>query len=924
MPERLSTSTAARIDAPDSGLYHENDALRLLSRSPHPYHRQKFELLEPSSERFPSTALSSGRPSLAGNHPHSRTSFPPAASSRESTPNSDSGTEADDEHFLKGLPAPRRLHKGLRGRNEALSGTSTPLPSPALLEDEGRRHSYMSSSSKKDSRLGKEYQAKPDNSRRNKVIVRRIAEFLLLGSLGALVQANDQVRPVFYKWHIELYAGLGVMSGLVLLYPLRLVFWGYLHRSPSRRIPARFPLSFDPAPLLYPPAITLLVSSLISVDNDAVLLPNIILTISSLPPSLVPALSSSQACDPLHWLLSCVPLLVSSMASKDMHRRPQSQNIEYHATIQVENLVLLYPLHQYLCMALHSLTTTSLLTAELQLLSVALINVLLLASSPQITIIKGVLWVGGLSILVLCSRVIIWGISLARVPKWRFKRAEPPIKHSPSLFSFLMAWSRVRHDLFHARGSKDTSSCSSCEAFDEPEDSDSISSPSSTKISRVQTINLDGTESTGSNVPFSALDTSRQEVRFNTNIESLSGSSHTRRHTLPSIDKPLKGSHTHTPSGRRKRSASSSVRAFFSLTQRQATTRKRLYAFYVYTCILGVIFVPSRLFGVKKFVQEKALHGYEPIGWALGYLFGDLPWFRWEVVSHNLERWICLPPRISEDGTQGLGWAQHLRHSVFGEANTRLLLSAYCVVVIGCGLVVVFRLSPFYEVDTRRKVFHFMMVAMFAPSVYIDPTFAALALSIVLAVFLLLDLLRASQLPPLSKPLASFLAPYVDGRDLRGPVVISHIFLLIGCAIPLWLSLGSLPRGGTGYLEGWEVPTREVSMISGIICVGLGDAAASLIGRRYGHRKWLWGGGKSLEGSVAFAVAVFLGLMAAHSWLRIGGWPSTLAPDSLALTMGKTSVCASIASLTEAVLTGGNDNVIVPVVLWTCVKSLGV
>ncbi|OTA61027.1 hypothetical protein K449DRAFT_383050 [Hypoxylon sp. EC38] len=217
------------------------------------------------------------------------------------------------------------------------------------------------------------------------------------------------------------------------------------------------------------------------------------------------------------------------------------------------------------------------------------------------------------------------------------------------------------------------------------------------------------------------------------------------------------------------------------------------------------------------------------------------------------------------------------------------------------------------------------MVAMFLPSTYIDPTFAALALSVVLAVFLLLDLLRASQLPPLSKPLASFLAPYVDGRDLRGPVVISHIFLLIGCAIPLWLSLGSLPRTGTGCLEGWELPTREVSMVSGVVCVGLGDAAASLIGRRYGQRKWLWGGGKSLEGSVAFAFAVFVGLIVARLWLRVGGWPSANSgSDTWILAAKKMGVCATTASLTEAVLTGGNDNVIVPVVLWTCVKSLAV
>jgi dolichol kinase len=210
------------------------------------------------------------------------------------------------------------------------------------------------------------------------------------------------------------------------------------------------------------------------------------------------------------------------------------------------------------------------------------------------------------------------------------------------------------------------------------------------------------------------------------------------------------------------------------------------------------------------------------------------------------------------------------------------------------------------------------------PATFVDPTFAGLALSLILAIFLILDLLRASQLPPLSKPIASFLAPYVDGRDFRGPVVISHIFLLIGCAIPLWLALASLPRTGSGYLSGWELPGREVSMVSGVICVGLGDAAASLIGRRYGRRKWIWGGGKSLEGSLAFAIAVFAGIAAAWAWLKVGGWPVAGEQYGVATSARNAAVCASMASLTEAVLTGGNDNVIVPVVLWTCVKSLAI
>ncbi|KAI1857637.1 hypothetical protein JX265_011052 [Neoarthrinium moseri] len=919
MPEHLSPSTAARPDA-ISELQQENEALRLLSRSPHPYHRQKSELLEPSDRLATySTARSALRSSLDGNQPRSRTSFP--AVSRDTTPTSDSGTEADDEHFLKGLPAPKtKLHKGLRGRNEVLSGTSTPLPSPAPLDDDGRRQLYATSGPKKDLGVGKGKRADTDYTRRMKVIVRRLTEFLLLGGLGALVQANDQVRPVLQRWHTELYTALGLAGALAALYPLRLTVWGYRHRSPSQRIPIHVSTSLDPAPLLYPPSITLFVSALIAANSEAVLLPNIILSLCSLPPALFPALSEGELCSSLHWLITCIPLFLSKTDSAKLGSLPPGTNSQL-SPLQAESLVLLYPLHKYLCMTLHSFTTSSLLTAELQLLSVALLNVLLLAYSPQITILKAMLWVGGLDILVLCRRVILWAISLARVPKWRFKRVELPTKRSSSIFAALMSWKRVRHDLFHA--SMDSSSCSSCEAVDDHEDSDGFGSPSSQGLARVRTVGMDGADATGYDGPLSAVDDDRHEVKF-TLPETKQVFGHQRRHTLPTLDRPSKKSPTHTPSGRRKRSASSSVRAFFSLTQTQATTRKWLYALYVYICIIGAVFIPVELLGVKDFVQKHALHGYEPVGWALGYLFGDLPWFRWQVVSRNLERWICLPPRTEIQGLDDLGWVQYLRLGVFGEANTRLLLCAYYLPVIACGLLVVFQLSPIYEVDTRRKVFHFMMVAMFAPSIYVDPPFVALALSIVLALFLLLDLLRASQLPPLSKPLASFLAPYVDGRDLRGPVVISHIFLLIGCAIPLWLSLGSLPRTGSGYMEGWEVPTREVSMVAGVICVGLGDAAASLIGRRYGHRKWLWGGGKSLEGSVAFATAVFFGLMAAYVWLRIGGWPSSAQLDTLPVVITKSGACASVASLTEAVLTGGNDNVIVPVVLWTCVKGLGI
>jgi dolichol kinase len=271
-----------------------------------------------------------------------------------------------------------------------------------------------------------------------------------------------------------------------------------------------------------------------------------------------------------------------------------------------------------------------------------------------------------------------------------------------------------------------------------------------------------------------------------------------------------------------------------------------------------------------------------------------------------------------------------------GAANTRLLIVAYWAAVLCVGLIAVLRLTPFIEVDTRRKVFHAVMVTMLLPSIFVDPCFCSLALGIVLAIFLILEIIRAGQVPPLGIAIGRFVAPYVDGRDLRGPMVVSHVFLLIGCAIPLWLSLAGIGRTTSGKWPGWETENqvREVAMVAGVICVGMGDAAASLIGRRFGRCKWPWIGGKSLEGSAAFAVAVTIGLLFAKAWVRFGGWSEvfTLTDNTSGfeydagwgIEVGKMFLCGCGASFMEAVLTGANDNVVVPVALWLLVKSVGV
>lgn len=579
---------------------------------------------------------------------------------------------------------------------------------------------------------------------------------------------------------------------------------------------------------------------------------------------------------------------------------------------RLEKLTLLYPLHQALKPSLGFLCTTSLLPSELQLLSVALINLLLFSTSPQAIILQALLWIGGITLFVLCRHVLRWTVELARVPSWRFR----PSRHA----------SRERNVMFRAIDdslggvlSQNYLSRNKSNSSDSDSEQNSAIRASRHKV-RSFAAPRDSKPGQESRKPSSAVTGATDDTGHlptTQTVEKLNSSPlgvglH-RRHTLPTqlSDTVHKLGLRHSISG----SKLARPKSFRSLTSSQATVLKWLYSLYVYLIVAATIILPLRFY-----IGQRALQDNEPVGWAFGYLLGDIPAFRLQTVIWNLEGWICLPWRIEYHDLRFCR-GEHFQRVTLGTSNTRLLICAYCIACITAGLMVVFRLSAVVEVDTRRKVFHGMMVAMFLPTIFVDPPFVALAFALILSIFLLLDLFRASQLPPISKPLTYFLAPYVDGRDHRGPIIVSHIFLLIGCAIPLWLSLAATPRDGTQPFAGWDVMSRDMSMISGVVCVGMGDAAASLIGRRYGRRRWPWSGGKSLEGSFAFAVAVVVGLAAARAWLLLGGWYGD-SGDKWSVTLGKAVVAAAGSSFTEAVLTGGNDNVIVPVILWLLVRGL--
>lgn len=827
---------------------------------------------------------------------------------------------------MRALPAPTlKPRKGLKVGEQSEDALLT----PSQLDDEGRNlggEGYFRFKSKGREGVAEKEEQEKLTRRRLHEIARRGSEVGLVGIVVLVVLGGRGVWPVAWQWKLELLAHLGSTAVLILVYPVKLsiVDTSATYSKPWQRF--RVPASFDPATVLYPPLLPILVALLVSPTNPTVILPNIIIGLSSLPQRLFPRSSRLGGFNAVHWLFSIIPLIVAGNG-----KWLQSALSINDTSLSEETLVSLYPLHHALLTPLHHLTTTSLLISELHLLSAALINLLLFARSPQSVILNACLWIGGVLFFASAQHVLHWNVTLARVPKWKFRRpghAEGERRSLIDAAAEVISLQKATRAFKRAEEGRDSDADEDLEPNTSIKASPSKLSPDIDKVSSRNASLANGLgagemQAHSASEPTHALRSDKEYVR---RPPSSKLADKPRRNTAPVPDVvPDLGSRQDS---KKKKARSGSMLWCLRLTPDQAERRKWLYAAYVYATVVIIILGP-----IRGYVAAKAFVNHEPIGWALSYLLGQTSVFRDAVGALGVTPWIPLPQpsmdiraiRVSLESPLDV---PVLRYAV-GAANIRLLLIVYWGLILLAGLLGVFSLTAYVEVDTRRKVFHGVMVAMLLPATFVDPCYCALALALVLAIFLLLEVIRAAQIPPLGTAIGRFVAPYVDGRDLRGPVVVSHLFLLIGCAVPLWFSLAGLGRqdDGSSVWRDWETEAqkRDVGMIAGVVCVGMGDAAASLIGRRYGRRKWAWVGGKSLEGSAAFALAVTGGLLFAKAWLQVGGWRDVEEVDGVlgwTVAACKAVFCACGASFMEAVLTGANDNVVVPVALWLLVKGV--
>ncbi|BGO90062.1 hypothetical protein NBRC10512_003596 [Rhodotorula toruloides] len=196
------------------------------------------------------------------------------------------------------------------------------------------------------------------------------------------------------------------------------------------------------------------------------------------------------------------------------------------------------------------------------------------------------------------------------------------------------------------------------------------------------------------------------------------------------------------------------------------------------------------------------------------------------------------------------------------------------------------------SLNMRRKFFHALAVLMFVPGIAIDPAFTSLAFSVAFALFTFAEYARFFALYPIGAPLHIFFSEFVDSKD-NGPVIISHFYLLTGCAGGVWL-------------EG-----KGINRFTGVLVLGVGDSLASIVGKLVGRTRWP-GTSKTVEGTAAFVASVVL-----CSWLLrlIGVVPSFSLPRYI--------LAVTLAGLLEASSTQ-NDNLVIPLYMWSVVSLLNV
>jgi dolichol kinase/splicing factor 3B subunit 1 len=211
---------------------------------------------------------------------------------------------------------------------------------------------------------------------------------------------------------------------------------------------------------------------------------------------------------------------------------------------------------------------------------------------------------------------------------------------------------------------------------------------------------------------------------------------------------------------------------------------------------------------------------------------------------------------------------------MFTNSHERLALCAYWICVIYASIRRFYSISKQSKTERilLRKYYHLVAVLIFSPAVIFQPAFLDLAFGAAFAVFLILEMIRVWEVYPLGRIVHQFMNAFTDHRDSE-ILIVSHFSLLLGCALPKWMS--------SGFND------RPLAPFAGILSLGIGDTMASMIGYKYGVLRWSKTGKKKIEGTAAGITSVLAACSILVSLLASSGYISFTA---LAITFGSCDV----------------------------------
>ncbi|XP_050457820.1 dolichol kinase [Cataglyphis hispanica] len=282
--------------------------------------------------------------------------------------------------------------------------------------------------------------------------------------------------------------------------------------------------------------------------------------------------------------------------------------------------------------------------------------------------------------------------------------------------------------------------------------------------------------------------------------------------------------------------------------------------------------------GILYVVLVCLLCGYFPILRSTKYFY---------LMTINLICFIVLPILYIILDQNPVMW---IISFVFS-SNERIMIILYWAI---CLLLSVFTilyqiLSKNQATTSTRKYFHILAVFVYIPGMIYDPSFLYLASGVIFALFVIIEVIRFLNVPPLGGILQQGFATFADEKDSL--LSLTPIYLLCGLSFPLWMPTNNLTL---------------MVLLSGVLTVGIGDTAASFVGSKWGLHKWL-GTQKSIEGTVAcifFQVCVIFGLTYCgfmdNHWLLLR---SILAIISISLIEGRTNQM---------------DNLALPLLMYVC------